>query len=72
MAYADFLRCKGIGGRTMSFAIYTLGTLILLAGLVYVAHLVHMPERWIVAGVLLILGAGIMGGVSSTRQKDPS
>jgi hypothetical protein len=56
----------------MSFAIYTIGTLILIAGLVYVAHLVHMPSKWIVAGVLLILGAGIMGGVSSTRQRDPS
>jgi uncharacterized membrane protein len=56
----------------MSFAIYTVGTLILIAGLIYVAHLVHMPEKWIIAGVLLILGAGIMGGVSSTRQKDPS
>lgn len=56
----------------MSFAIYTIGTLILIAGLVYVAHLVHMPEKWIIAIVLLILGAGIMGGVSSTRQKDPS
>ncbi|HEY5329520.1 MAG TPA: hypothetical protein VIJ79_06530 [Acidobacteriaceae bacterium] len=56
----------------MSFAIYTVGTLILIAGLIYVAHLVHMPSKWIVACVLLILGAGIMGGVSSTRQKDPS
>lgn len=56
----------------MSFAIYGIGTLILLAGLVYVAHLLHMPQKWIVACALLILGAGIMGGVSSTRQKDPS
>jgi hypothetical protein len=56
----------------MSFAIYTVGTLILMAGLIYVAHLAHMPEKWIVAIALLILGAGIMGGVSNTRQKDPS
>jgi uncharacterized membrane protein len=56
----------------MSFAIYTVGCLILIAGLIYIAHLVHMPEKWVIAAVLLILGAGIMGGVSSTRQKDPS
>ena len=56
----------------MSFGIYTLGTLILLAGRIFIAHLVHMPTKWIVAGVLVILGAGLMGGVSSTRQKDPS
>jgi uncharacterized membrane protein len=54
----------------MSFAIYTVGTLILLAGLIYVCHLAHVPQRWVVAGALLVLGAGIMGGVSSTRQKD--
>ncbi len=56
----------------MSFGIYAIGTLILLAGVVYVAHLAHVPEKWIVAMALLVLGAGIMGGVSSTRQKDPS
>jgi uncharacterized membrane protein HdeD (DUF308 family) len=56
----------------MSFAIYAIGTLILLAGIMYVAHLTHVPEKWIVAMALVVLGAGIMGGVSSTRQKDPS
>lgn len=56
----------------MSFALYVLGTLILIAGLVYVAHLVHMPEKWVIAIAVILLGAGIMGGVSSTRQKDPS
>ncbi len=54
----------------MSFGIYTVGTLILIAGVIYIAHLVHMPTKWIVACVLLLLGGGIMGGVSSTRQKD--
>ena len=56
----------------MSFALYTFGTLILIGGLVYVAHLVHLPTQWTVAIAVLLLGAGIMGGVSSTRQKDPS
>ena len=56
----------------MSFALYTLGTLILIAGLVYVAHLLHIPQRWVIAISIILLGAGIMGGVASTRQKDPS
>lgn len=56
----------------MSFAIYTVGTLILIAGLIYVAHLAHVPEKWVIAMAILLLGAGIMGGVSATRQKDPS
>lgn len=56
----------------MSFALYTIGTLILIAGLVYAARLLHLPSQWIVVISVLLLGAGIMGGVSSTRQKDPS
>jgi hypothetical protein len=56
----------------MSFAIYTIGTLILIAGLIYVAHLLHLPQHWVIAIAVILLGAGIMGGVSNTRQKDPS
>lgn len=56
----------------MSFGIYALGTIILMAGVAYVCHLAHIPDKWVFAIALLILGAGIMGGVSSTRQKDPS
>lgn len=56
----------------MSFSLYTLGTLILIAGVVYVCHLAHIPQRWIIGIAILLLGAGIMGAVGSTRQKDPS
>jgi hypothetical protein len=56
----------------MSFGLYTLGTVILIVGVVYVCHLAHVPQHWVVAIALLLLGAGIMGAVSSTRQKDPS
>ncbi|MEO6924745.1 MAG: hypothetical protein ABI142_13035 [Bryocella sp.] len=56
----------------MSFALYSIGTLILIAGVVYVCHLVHMPTHWVIAIALVLLGAGVMGAVSSTRQKDPN
>jgi uncharacterized membrane protein len=56
----------------MSFALYSLGTLILIAGVVYVCHLLHMPEHWVIAIAIVLLGAGIMGAVSSTRRRDPS
>jgi xanthine/uracil/vitamin C permease (AzgA family) len=56
----------------MSFGIYAVGTIILIAGLAYVAHLAHVPSQWIVAGAVIVLGAGIMGAVQSTRQKDPN
>jgi len=56
----------------MSFPLYLVGTLILIAGVVYVCHLAHIPSHWVVAIAIVLLGAGVMGAVSSTRQKDPS
>ena len=56
----------------MSFGLYLLGTIVLIAGVVYVCHLAHMPQHWVVAISIVLLGAGIMGAVSSTRHKDPS
>jgi len=56
----------------MSFGIYAVGFAILIAGLVYAAHLVHMPAHWIVVGAIVLLGVGIVSGVKVTRQKDPA
>jgi hypothetical protein len=46
--------------------------LILIAGVVYLAHLMHIPQHFIVAGAIILLGIGVVTGVQSTRQKDPS
>ena len=54
----------------MSFGIYAIGFAIVIGGLVYAAHLIHMPTQWIVAGAIVLLGAGILTGVKATRQKD--
>ncbi len=54
----------------MSFLIYIAGFLILIGGLIYGAVILHMPLHWIVAGSVVLLGAGILGGVKATRQKD--
>ncbi|MES2393602.1 MAG: hypothetical protein V4555_18335 [Acidobacteriota bacterium] len=56
----------------MSFGLYLLGTVILIIGVVYVCHLAHVPQHWVVAIGILLFGAGMMGAVSSTRHKDPS
>jgi hypothetical protein len=56
----------------MSFPLYLIGTIILIGGVVYVCHLAHMPSHWVAAIAIVLLGAGVMGAVSSTRQKDPS
>ena len=56
----------------MSFALYAVGYLILIAGLGFLAHLMHIPQNYIIAGVIILAGIGIVTGVQSTRQKDPS
>ena len=56
----------------MSFALYFIGYLILIAGVAYLAHLLHLPERYIIAIAVILLGVGVVTGVQSTRHKDPS
>ncbi|MGA2084202.1 MAG: hypothetical protein ABSG60_01650 [Terracidiphilus sp.] len=55
----------------MSFGIYAAGFAILIGGLVYAAHLMHMPTHWIAAGAIVLIGIGILSAVKATRQKDP-
>lgn len=56
----------------MSFGIYTIGTIILIAGVLYVCHLMHVPQRWVIGIAIVLFGAGIMGAVTNTRSKDPN
>ncbi len=53
-----------------TFVIYAIGYLILLAGLIYGATLLNVPNQWIIAGSLVMLGLGIAMGVGKTRAKD--
>jgi peptidoglycan/LPS O-acetylase OafA/YrhL len=55
----------------MSFALYAIGILVLIAGLVYVAVLTHVATHWIIAMVIVLIGAGLMAAVNNTRQRDP-
>ena len=56
----------------MSFGIYAVCYLILIAGIAYLAHLMHIPTHYIVAISVIMLGIGVVTGVQSTRHKDPS
>jgi hypothetical protein len=56
----------------MSFGIYAIGFVIMLIGLVYGAHLMHIPAHWIAVGAIVLLGVGILSGVKATRQRDSS
>jgi hypothetical protein len=55
----------------MGYGIYLFGFLVMIGGLIYGATLLHIPERWIVVGTLVLVGFAILKGVTSTRQKDP-
>jgi cadmium resistance protein CadD (predicted permease) len=56
---------------TMSFGIYLVGYIILIAGLAIGANLLHVPMQWIGVGILCLIGLAIVHGVTATRQKDP-
>ena len=56
----------------MSFALYLLGSVIAICGVIYAGHLLHIPTHWIVAVATVLLGLGILAGVKATRQKDPA
>jgi hypothetical protein len=55
----------------MNFALYMIGVLIVVLGLVYGASRLGISTTWIVIGVLIVIGLGIMAGVTKTRQKEP-
>jgi hypothetical protein len=55
-----------------SLSIYLLGFLVLVGGVTMGLHLAGVPAPWIgVVGVVLI-GVGILAGVSKTRRRDAS
>ena len=55
----------------MSFGLYAVGFAIMVAGLIYAAHLMHMPGQWIAPCAIILVGLGILKAVKATRQKDP-
>ena len=56
----------------MSFGIYLIGYIIMIVGLAIGAHLLHVSAQWIGVGVLVLVGVGILHGVTATRHRDPS
>jgi hypothetical protein len=56
----------------MSFGIYLIGYIILIVGLAMGAHLLHVPPRWIGVGVVILVGLGVVTGVTTTRNRDSS
>jgi hypothetical protein len=58
--------------NVMSFGIYAIGYFIFILGVAYLAHLMRIPQNYIIAIGVILFGAGIVTGVQRTRGKDPS
>ena len=56
----------------MSFAIYLIGFLIMIGGLVWAAVMLHLAAHWIAVGAIVLVGLALLKGVQGTRGKDPS
>jgi hypothetical protein len=54
-----------------AFTLYVFGFIVLLAGLIYGAYLIHVPQTWIIVGALVVIGLGVMSAVSHTKRRDP-
>jgi hypothetical protein len=55
-----------------SFATYLIGYLILIVGLAGAAYLLNIPTTWIVVGIIVLVGAGVLSATSRTKMRDPT
>jgi hypothetical protein len=55
-----------------NFAIYLIGIVLVTGGLAWTANKLGAPSIWIIIGVIIIIGMGIMAAVSKTRLKEKS
>ena len=56
----------------MSFALYLLGFAIFLGGLAWGLSTLGVPQLYVLITCVILLGLGIVTGVTRTRGKDPS
>lgn len=54
-----------------SFSTYLLGFIVLILGLALAAWLLNVPPLWIVVGVIVMIGIGILTATSRTKPRDP-
>lgn len=54
-----------------SFSTYLVGFIILVVGLAIAAYLLNVPTMWIVVGVIVMIGIGVLSATSRTKMKDP-
>ncbi|HVT40276.1 MAG TPA: hypothetical protein VHE78_14640 [Gemmatimonadaceae bacterium] len=55
----------------MSFSLFLIGFVIVIAGVAWGLKLAGVATTWIMITCLILLGVGILTGVTRTRPKDP-
>jgi hypothetical protein len=56
----------------MSFALYLTGAVIVIGGVAWGLITAGVPKLYVMIASVILLGLGILTGVSRTRTKDPS
>ena len=56
----------------MSFALYTIGFVIFIGGVAWALTTAGLSHTWVAITCVILLGIGILTGVTRTRSKDPS
>jgi hypothetical protein len=56
----------------MSFVLYVVGFVILIAGIAWALVTAKVPTLYVTIACVILLGIGIVTGVVRTRSKDPS
>jgi hypothetical protein len=55
-----------------AFGTYLIGFMILIGGLALAAYLLNVPPLWIVAGVIVMAGIGVLTATTRTKNRDDS
>jgi hypothetical protein len=59
-----------LGEKIMASALYAVGYLLTVGVVSYLAYLSHIPESYIFAIVVIMIGIGVVSGLETARQKD--
>lgn len=54
-----------------SFGTFLIGFVIVIVGLAIAAFLLNVPPVWIIVGVVVMLGIGILMATTRTKPRDP-
>lgn len=53
----------------MSYALYVLGFIILIAGLAMAANLLGIPDSWILVGIIVLVGIAVLSIASAIERR---